>query len=103
MSDLMEATTDHLRSTEQAVLWLRQLQKEGRHAQALEEAQVRLKDLPDNRDLLLVAAASLRHLTRIDDAFAVLGRLETLHPRFSQMHQERGLCHVARKDAPKAI
>jgi tetratricopeptide (TPR) repeat protein len=101
--DLMEATTDLPRSTEQAVLWLRQLQKEGHHAQALEEAQARLKDLPENRDLLLVAAASLRHLTRIDDALAVLARLETLHPRFSQMYQERGLCHVARKDAPKAI
>jgi tetratricopeptide (TPR) repeat protein len=99
----MEATTDHPRSAEQSVLWLRQLQKEGRHAQALEEAQARLKDLPENRDLLLVAAASLRHLARIDDALTVLGRLEALHPRFSQMHQERGLCHVARKDAPRAI
>ncbi|HEX4635781.1 MAG TPA: sulfotransferase [Rhizomicrobium sp.] len=82
---------------------LRQLQKQGHHGDALTSAETGLEAYPENRDLLLIAATSLRHLTRIDDALAMLGRLEALHPRFSQMHQERGLCHVARKDAPQAI
>jgi tetratricopeptide (TPR) repeat protein len=99
----MEATTALPCSTETAVLRLRQLQKQGCHAEALEEAEARLGEFPENRDLLLIAATSLRHLMRIDDALAMLVRLEKLYPRFSQMHQERGLCHVARKNAPEAI
>ena len=101
----MEATVNltPLPSTEAEVRRLRQLHKEGRHAQALAGAQALLGEFPDNRDLLLIAAMSLRHLMRIDEALAVLDQLERLQPRFSQMHQERGLCHVARKDAPQAI
>ena len=88
---------------EQEVRRLRGLQKSGHHAQALAGAQAMLRDLPENRDLLLIAAAGQRHLGRIDEALVTLDRLETLQPRFSLMHQERGLCHVARKDAPRAI
>ncbi|HUE65190.1 MAG TPA: sulfotransferase [Rhizomicrobium sp.] len=101
----MEATIDlaPLASTEAEVHRLRQLQKSGRHAEALERARVLLADLPENRDLLLIEASSLRHTKRIDEALAVLERLERLQPRFSQMHQERGLCHVARKDARRAL
>jgi predicted Zn-dependent protease len=82
---------------------LRGLQKEGRHAEALHDAQSLARDLPENRDLLLIAAISQRHLMRIPEALATLDRLEALRPRFSLMHQERGLCHVALKDAPRAI
>ena len=101
----MEATIDlaPLASTEAEVHRLRQLQKSGRHAEALERARVLLADFPENRDLLLIEASSLRHTKRIDEALAVLERLERLQPRFSQMHQERGLCHVARKDARRAL
>ena len=82
---------------------LRDHQKAGRHEDALQGARTLLESLPGNRDLSLIAAASLRHLGRIDEALATLERLETLQPRFSLVHQERGLCHVARKDAPRAI
>jgi tetratricopeptide (TPR) repeat protein len=82
---------------------LQRLQKDGRHAEALDGAQSLLTQLPQNRDLLLIAAASLRHLLRIPEALAMLERLEALQPRFSRMHQERGLCYVALKDAPRAI
>jgi tetratricopeptide (TPR) repeat protein len=82
---------------------LRKLQAEGRHSEALLDARTLLEVLPENRDLLLMAARSLRHLSNIEDALAVLDRLERLRPRFSLMHQERGLCHIARKDAPAAI
>ncbi len=75
----------------------------GRHAAALGAAQSLLAELPENRDLLLIAATSLRHLLRLPEALVTLDRLEQLQPRFSRLHQERGLCRVALKDAPGAI
>jgi tetratricopeptide (TPR) repeat protein len=82
---------------------LRALQRDNRHAEALASAQQLLPDYPANRDLLLIEAISLRYLFRIDDALIALGRFEERHPRFSALYQERGLCHVARKDASSAI
>ncbi|MFI4973348.1 MAG: tetratricopeptide repeat-containing sulfotransferase family protein [Caulobacterales bacterium] len=82
---------------------LRRLQKDGRHEEALRDARSLLGDLPENRDLLLIAAISLRRLMHIPEALAMLERLERLQPRFSRLHEERGLCHVALKDAPRAI
>ena len=99
----MEAVQDQASSTEAEVRRLRQLQRQGGHGEALNGARALLGSFPKNRDLLLIEAMSLRHLARIDEALAVLDRLEQLQPHFSQMHQERGLCHVARKEAPQAI
>lgn len=82
---------------------MRRLQQEGNHPAALASAEARLRDFPENRDLLLIAATSLRHLSRVDEALEVLARLEVLQPRFSRLHQERGLCRVQLKDAPGAI
>ncbi len=90
-------------SVEQELSRMRGLQKAGRHGEALEAAQARLEALPENRDLLLVAAVSQRHLLRLPEALATLDRLEQLQPRFSRLHQERGLCRVALKDAPAAL
>ncbi|HXQ12773.1 MAG TPA: sulfotransferase [Caulobacteraceae bacterium] len=87
---------------EQQVARLRALQQAGRHDEALSSAQALLCDLPENRDLLLIAASSLRRQLRIPEALAMLDRLEPLQPRFSRMHEERGLCYVALKDAPRA-
>jgi tetratricopeptide (TPR) repeat protein len=89
--------------TELEVRRLREVQKAGGHADALKEAQALLRDLPENRDLLLITAISFRHLLRIPEALAILDTLEKLQPRFSRLHQERGLCHVARREAPLAI
>jgi predicted Zn-dependent protease len=88
---------------EAQVRGLRALQRDGRHPEALAGAQALLTDRPENRDLLLIAAISLRHLGRIPEALAMLDRLEARAPQFSRLHQERGLCHVALKDAPNAI
>uniref|UniRef100_B0T0P0 Sulfotransferase n=1 Tax=Caulobacter sp. (strain K31) TaxID=366602 RepID=B0T0P0_CAUSK len=55
------------------------------------------------RDALLLEARDLRSRQRLPDALAALARLETLHPRFSRLHQERGHCHVLLGDAPAAI
>jgi predicted Zn-dependent protease len=90
-------------TTEAEVGRLRRLQKDGRHADVLRATDDLLAAFPENRDVLLIAAISLRASSRIPEAMAMLDRLEALHPRFSQMLQERGLCHVALKDAPCAI
>jgi predicted Zn-dependent protease len=82
---------------------LRALHKAGRHSEVVTLGEVLLCHMPDERDVLLLTAASLRHLGRLCEALDLLARLETLQPRFSRLHQERGLCHVAQKDAPKAI
>jgi tetratricopeptide (TPR) repeat protein len=82
---------------------LRQLQSEGRHGEALALARERLAQFPGDRDFGLIEASALRHMRHTDEAFASLDRLATFHPHFSLLHQERGLCHVARRDAPAAI
>jgi tetratricopeptide (TPR) repeat protein len=90
-------------SIESEVRRLRQLQKDGRHAEALRDSLSLVREFPENRDLLLITAISLRYLMRIAEALETLDRLERSHPQFSRAHQERGLCHVALKDAPGAI
>jgi tetratricopeptide (TPR) repeat protein len=90
-------------SVELDVRRLRKLHQNGRHEEALRDARRLIGCLPENRDLLLIEATSLRHLRRVPEALAVLERLESLKPRFSRLHQERGLCYVALKDAPRAI
>jgi predicted Zn-dependent protease len=82
---------------------LRQLQQAGAHADALTGAEALLAGVPENRDVLLITATSQRCLGQIDAALETLVRLERLYPRFSRLHQERGMCFVGRKDAPKAI
>src|SRR6187402_261743 len=98
----IDVTTATL-SIKDEIARLRRLKQDGHHEQALDRTNALLVDLPENRDLVLVGAISLRMLGRIAEAIAMLDRLEQHHPHFSRMHQERGLCHVARKDAPRAI
>lgn len=82
---------------------LQQLQAAGRHAEVLAAGRALLDDVPENRDLLLLVATSERVSGDIPAAMATLDRLKALSPRFSRMLQERGLCFVALKDAPRAI
>ena len=90
-------------SLEVEIARLRRSQSDGQYAAAVHDAERLLVAYPDNRDLLLIAATGLRHLKRIAEALAVLDHLEQVAPRFSRLYEERGLCHVARKDAPAAI
>ena len=90
-------------SLEHQIARLREMQREDRHDALLAAVRDPLEAWPDNRDLLLLAAISQRHLRRIPEALATLDRFAALHPRFSLMHQERGLCFVALKDARNAI
>ncbi len=97
------AATAEISPVEAGVLRLRRLQGEGQHEAAVAGARAMLADWPANRDLWLIEAFSLRHLLRLDEAMESLARLETLQPRYSLLHQERGLCFVAMRDAPRAI
>ncbi len=103
--EFMQTQTDlpQAASVEGDVTRLRRLQQDGRHQEALAAAEAWLVERPENRDLLLIVATSLRHLRRVPEAMAMLDRLERLQPAFSHGHQERGLCYVQLKDAPNAI
>ena len=79
------------------------LQAKGDYAAAQVRAARLLGAYPSNRDLLVSSAHSLRMLKQTDAALAALQQLDAHHPNFSQMYLERGLCHVARRDAPCAI
>ncbi len=82
---------------------LRDMQRAGDHLRALAGAHGLIARFPQDREAALIEASALRHLNRIDEALASLDRLEARHPRFSLLHQERGLCHVVRRDAPAAM
>lgn len=99
MADMHETAP----TLETEIARLKTLQKQGQHDEALDRATAWLAIHPENRDLLLAAATSLRYMRRVDEAFAMLDRLETGHPMFSRLHEERGLTYVQLKDAPNAI
>jgi tetratricopeptide (TPR) repeat protein len=88
---------------EREVRRIRDLLRRGQHAQALAAAEALAATVPENRDVLYAIAISQRHLRRTDAALATLERLERTHPLFSRLHEERGLCYVALRDAPRAI
>jgi tetratricopeptide (TPR) repeat protein len=88
---------------EQEVLRIRGLQAAHRFEEALTAAQSLESQVPENRDVLLSIALSQRFLKRIPEALATLERLEKTQPAFSRLHQERGQCHVALKQAGPAI
>lgn len=72
-------------------------------AAALSGAERLSAEVPENRDVLHILAASQRHLHRFDDAFATLARLERHHPGFSRLYEERGHCHIGAKSPGPAI
>src|SRR6516162_4238914 len=80
----------------------RALLEKGEFAQALAAATALLQAQPRHRDALYMMAVSQRYLKRVPEALATLDELERWHPKFSRLHQERGHCFVARRDAPKA-
>ena len=90
-------------SVEREVESLRRLLEEQRFAEALAAADALLATAPDNRDALYARAHSQRRLGDIPAAVETLSRLERAQPRFSRLHQERGFCHVALRQAPEAI
>jgi tetratricopeptide (TPR) repeat protein len=88
---------------ERDVAELRRVVAAGRHGEALEHLLPLLETYPANRDLLLLRAICERQLGRITPALATLDRLAAVRPDFSLLHQERGFCHLVRKDASATI
>jgi len=82
---------------------IRQLQVDGQHAHALPAAQTLLTETPDHVEVLYLVARSQRYLGQIDAALQTLLCMEQQHPHYSRMHEERGSCYVALRDAPRAI
>ncbi len=85
------------------VLRVRRFMEQNRFAEALSAVERLAAEVPQNRDVLYMAAVSLRYLQRVPEALATLERLEAFHPGFSRLFQERGHCYVAQRDAPNAI
>jgi tetratricopeptide (TPR) repeat protein len=82
---------------------IRALMQATRHAEALDAAQVLLGQVPENRDVLYMIAVNQRYLHRPGDALGTLARLQTLHPTYSRLFQERGYCYVALRDPAAAL
>jgi tetratricopeptide (TPR) repeat protein len=82
---------------------IRRLLQESQFAQALTAAHKLLTEVPENRDVLYMIAVSQRYLQRIQDALATLARLETIHPDYGRLFQERGHCYRTLGAAGSAI
>ena len=82
---------------------MRDLTQAGRFAQALAAAQALLERAPFQRNALYESAVNLRRLGRIEEAKQTLDALETRHPRYSLIFEERGLGLLALGDAAGAL
>ena len=101
----MDAATLHPAPSriETEIRRVRELLRRREFEAALRAGKALLAEVPENRDALYVVAVSQRYLHRIPDALTTLARLETLHPRYPRLFQERGHCHVALRAAGPAI
>ncbi|MEN9788843.1 MAG: hypothetical protein RLZZ473_907 [Pseudomonadota bacterium] len=75
----------------------------GRFTEVLQVADAYLGEHRGHRELLYLVAVSLRMLQRIPEALGTLATLQSFHPRYSRLFQERGHCHVFNRDAQQAI
>jgi len=102
------ATTDPLPASAPAAasaeaVRLRELVRQNRFAEVLAAARALLAESPGQRDALLCTAIAQRFLGQIPAALETLATLEQHHPRFSRLHEERGRCYVALRQARPAI
>jgi tetratricopeptide (TPR) repeat protein len=82
---------------------IRKLLEESQFSQALAAGEKLLEEVPENRDVLYMIAVSQRYLRRIPEALATLARLETAHPDYGRLFQERGHCYRTLGDADAAL
>jgi tetratricopeptide (TPR) repeat protein len=82
---------------------IRALLRQQRFSEALTACQSWLAGGTAPREVQIFAAISQRGLGRVGEALQTLDSLERQQPRFSRLHEERGNCFVALKDAPRAI
>ncbi|MDE2049649.1 MAG: sulfotransferase [Gammaproteobacteria bacterium] len=88
---------------EREVQHIRELLKLQQLPAALRATETLLVTVPENRDVLYLRAVAQRLSGDIPGALDTIAGLERLYPRFSGLHQERGHCHVALRQAPAAI
>ena len=82
---------------------LRDAVMQSRFQEVVDAAPSALTAYPGHRDILYFLAVAERMLRRIPDALATLATLEAYHPKYPRLFQERGHCHIFRRDAPEAI
>ncbi len=82
---------------------LRELLRQHRFGDVLTAANAVLASAPGQREALLFTAIAHRFLGRIPEALRTLSTLEQHHPHFSRLHEERGRCYVAQRQASPAI
>jgi len=90
-------------SPESEAAGIRALLRQHQFSESLAAGKAVLSRSPDNRDVLLYVAISQRYLGLINESLATLETLQSLHPHFSRLHEERGRCFVELKQAPQAI
>ena len=86
-----------------ALARMRALIRQRDFAAVLAAGEALLAEAPHHRDALLFVAIAQRYLGRIEAALSTLSTLERHHPRFSRLHEERGHCLVAQRQASQAI
>jgi tetratricopeptide (TPR) repeat protein len=89
--------------SEARIASIRELIDSRRWSDAAISAHAFLLEEPNHRDALYMLAVAQRFLSQIDAALETLARLEAFHPRYPRLYQERGHCHVARRNAASAI
>jgi len=82
---------------------IRSLLRQSKFDQALRRADSLLGRSPGERDALLFLAIAQRRLGRLTEALVTLLQLEERHPGFSRLHEERGHCYAAMRQADQAI
>jgi len=82
---------------------LRELLRQHRFGEVLTAARAVLATRADQREALLFTAIAQRYLGQIPEALKTLGTLAQHHPGFSRLHEERGRCFVALRQARPAI
>jgi tetratricopeptide (TPR) repeat protein len=82
---------------------LRQLLQQQRPRELLAMATTVIATDPAHCEALLFKAIALRLLGHIAEAQQTLAELERHHPRFGRLHEERGRCFVALRQAAPAV
>lgn len=99
----MEPLPENEPDFEAVLLQARDALLQSRYPEAEQLAAACVRQQPGNREALYALAVAQRMQTRIPAALATLSELEAWYPAFPRLHQERGHCHIFRRDAQAAI
>ena len=80
---------------EAEVIRIRGLIQAADHQSALAAAEALRQRVPENRDVLYMISVNQRYLRREQAALDTLAQLESVHPSYSRLFQERGHCYAA--------